>query len=275
MLGEAGDDGIDEPSGPPPGLLDRCWVHPTELGVVTEGYGRPPRPWFSTVGSASVAGTLVALLVVAALSVAAAIDGVDSPTTVRTAAGGAGFGPPMATLLGNDELAGLVAVSASGGQRSTDGTAVCVRADGAVVTAHDLVTGASSVEVTGPDGLPLRARVATDDPGSGLAVLETGIALEPARLGRSSGLRVGDRVHVAAAGREGVTSDRRAAVVTIAGPDAGRGGGRIVVTVAAGRPAPGSALLDADGAVVGILVGADADGQAYAVPIETAMALRG
>lgn len=274
MLGEAGDDGIDEPSRPPPGLLDRCWVHPTELAAVIEGYGRPPRPWLPTAGSVFVAGTLVALVVAAALSVAAAIDSVDSPTTVHTATRGVGFGPATATLLGNDEPAGLVAVSASGGQRSQEGTAVCVSAGGAVVTALGLVTDASRVDVTGPDGSPLRARVTTDDPGAGLVLLDAGIPLEPARLGRSSGLHVGDRVLVAAAHREGVTSDLRATVTAIPGPDPGRGAGRIVVTVAAGRPAPGSALLDSAGAVVGILVGADADGRTYAVPIETAMALR-
>lgn len=275
MLGEAGDDGIDEPSTPPPGLLDRCWVHPTELAVVTEGYGRSARPWFSATGTAFVAGTLSALLILVALVAAAVVDGIRPPGAVRDAASGAGFGPVVSAFFGDGRTVGVMAVGTPAEHRTGAGTAVCVDADGTLVTAHGVLQGGSSVDLTGADGVALPARVSSVDPGSGLAVLEAGTTLEPARLGRSDVLGVGDPVLLVAAGRDGTTSDLRARVTALVGARHGSKAEQIVVSVAEGRPAAGSALLDSDGAVVGVVVRVHADGRISAVPIERAVALRG
>lgn len=275
MLGEAGDDGIDEPSTPPPGLLDRCWVHPTELAVVTEGYGRSARPWFSATGPAFVAGTLSAILIVAALVVAAVVDGVRPPGAVRSTAGGAGFGPVMPAILGDDPSAGVMAVGTPADDHPGAGTAVCVDSAGTLVTAYDVLQGGSSVDVTGPGGAPYPARVTNVDPGSGLAVLEAGTTLEPARLGRSDVLGVGDAVLLVAAGHDGTTSNLRGSVTALAGARADSPAEEIVVSVDGGRPAAGSALLDSEGAVVGVVVRVHGEGRASAVPIEKAVALRG
>jgi S1-C subfamily serine protease len=165
------------------------------------------------------------------------------------------------------------------GESAGAGSAVAISADGLLVTCAHVVEGARHGVAGFSDGRELPATVVGSDPLSDLAVLRTDDgALEPARLGEAERLRVGQLV-VAIGNPQGFASSVTAGVVSGLGrslPTGPRGGPRRIVenviqTDAALNPGnSGGALVDGQGAVVGINVALAGVGLGLAVPINDA-----
>jgi S1-C subfamily serine protease len=169
----------------------------------------------------------------------------------------------------------VVAVRAARGDETSQASGVCVQAGQVVTTAHAL-DGASVVTVVTSDGRTLPAGILATDPATDLAVLTVdGTRTQPAELGASAGLEVGQEVVGVAAG-----SGRRPWV------DVGEIGsfnrtfqwgegvsvpGLIQTNMTAGTQHSGGALVDDRGAVVGILVvPPDSSTAGLAMPIDQA-----
>jgi S1-C subfamily serine protease len=91
----------------------------------------------------------------------------------------------------------VVRVNSASAQSQGTGTGVVIDEDGHVLTNNHVISGASTVEVVFADGSTSDAEVVGTDPANDLAVLDitdTSIDLQPAELGDSGALRVGDSV---------------------------------------------------------------------------------
>jgi len=146
-----------------------------------------------------------------------------------------------------------------------------------VITARHLVVGADKAVVRTVDGRVLQASVVGTDARSDLALLEveTG-GLVPARLGRSADLAVGDTLlaignpyglgHSLAVGVLGSRGRRIAAIDPVLGPRVDF----LQLTIPLNPGNSGGPIFNSTGAVVGVLSGTHAQGQAiaFAVPIE-------
>jgi serine protease Do len=149
------------------------------------------------------------------------------------------------------------------GDRASHGSGVVWTADGIIVTNAHVARRHATVVLA--DGRRLDARVAAWDPQHDLAALEVDASLEPADIGDSDTLRVGDVV-LAVGHPFGVTGALTAGLVHALGPRDGFVPARWVH--AAVRLAPGNSggpLADARGRVIGVnsmIVG----GLALAVP---------
>jgi S1-C subfamily serine protease len=185
-------------------------------------------------------------------------------------------------------LPSLVDIRARGdgaGRDTAVGSGVVVSAEGLILTAHHVVDGAATIEVTFADGSERDAEIASTDPGNDIAVLQIDRPPEvmvPAVLGSSEGVQVGDEAYsagspLALAGSltAGVISglDRRIPL-----EDGARELDGLIQFDAAVNPgSSGGPLLNRDGQVVGIVTAlANPSGQnffvgvGFAVPIETA-----
>ena len=261
-----GDDPEDERAGgPPPDPSDRTWVHPTEM----TSYVATSRPRSSRRGRwfALAAGVTVVAAVAGTVAVMTVNDSNQSARPVRSGA----VQRIVATLAPS-----VVAVRAARGDETEHASGVCTQAGRVVTSAHAL-DGAESVSVITSDGRTMPAALTASDPVSDLAVLTVDAAgMQPAPLGASAGLEVGQQVvGVAASG-----SGRRRWV------DVGEIGafnrafvwgegvsvpGLIETDVTAGGEHSGGALVDSRGEVVGILVvPPDSSTAGLALPIDQA-----
>jgi len=259
-----GDDPEDERAGgPPPDPSDRTWVHPTEMTSFVAT--RRPR--------SSRRGRWVALA--AGVTVVAAVAGVVALMTVNDSGGSApqvrsgAIQRVVATLAPS-----VVAVRTTHGEETGRASGVCVQA-GQIVTTAQAVDGADAVSIITADGRTLPATLDGSDPVSDLAVLTVdGKDMQPAQLGGSAGLEVGQQVVGVAAAASGrhrwvdvgeIGSFNRAFVW-------GQGvsvPGLIETDVTAGGEHSGGALADSRGAVVGILVvPPDSSTAGLALPID-------
>jgi len=261
-----GDDPEDERAGgPPPDPSDRTWVHPTEMtSFVATSRPRSSRRgrWF-----ALAAGVTVVAAVAGTVAVMTVNDSDQSARPVRSGA----VQRIVATLAPS-----VVAVRAARGDETEHASGVCTQAGRVVTSAHAL-DGAESVSVITSDGRTMPAALTASDPVSDVAVLTVDAAgMQPAPLGASAGLEVGQQVvGVAASG-----SGRRRWV------DVGEIGafnrafvwgegvsvpGLIETDVTAGGEHSGGALVDSRGEVVAILVvPPDSSTAGLALPIDQA-----
>ena len=261
-----GDDPEDERAGgPPPDPSDRTWVHPTEMtSFVATSRPRSSRRgrWF-----ALAAGVTVVAAVAGTVAVMTVNDSDQSARPVRSGA----VQRIVATLAPS-----VVAVRAARGDETEHASGVCTQAGRVVTSAHAL-DGAESVSVITSDGRTMPAALTASDPVSDVAVLTVDAAgMQPAPLGASAGLEVGQQVvGVAASG-----SGRRRWV------DVGEIGafnrafvwgegvsvpGLIETDVTGGGEHSGGALVDSRGEVVGILVvPPDSSTAGLALPIDQA-----
>jgi S1-C subfamily serine protease len=144
-----------------------------------------------------------------------------------------------------------------------------------VVTARHLVVGAERAVVRTIDGRSLEARVVGTDARTDLALLRTeSSTLQPARLGDSEGLAIGDTVlaignpyglgHSLAVGVLGSRGRR------FASGEAAEGARYLQLTVPLYPGNSGGPIFDDSGAVVGVLAGTHAQGQSigFALPVE-------
>lgn len=157
---------------------------------------------------------------------------------------------------------------------------------GHAVTNHHVVVGTTGeVDLLLANGRTIEAEVVGSDASNDVAVLraEPG-ALAPARIGRSSSLRIGQPV-IAIGSPLGLSGTVTAGIVSATDRDAriGGGSGRVVQTDASINPGnSGGPLVDLDGRVVGVntaiatVPGADGDsagniGIGFAIPIDRAV----
>ncbi|HEU5432661.1 MAG TPA: trypsin-like peptidase domain-containing protein [Thermomicrobiales bacterium] len=125
-----------------------------------------------------------------------------------------------------------------------------------VVTALDVIGSATTAEVIGADGVRAKATVVGADPESGLAVLEIDANLGQALAFAPAPLAVGDPVG-AIGGGGGAGQAMSSGIVTAtdawfpAGPPATW---LVAIDAPAGAAADGGALVDADGALAGVLI---------------------
>lgn len=142
-----------------------------------------------------------------------------------------------------------------------------------VITARHLVEGADAIVVRGLDGVEYQAAPLGMDARTDLALLDVpGATFQPARLGRSRSLAVGDTVlaignpyglgHSLA---QGVVGGAQRAI------DGAEGGAAFVqLSIPLNPGNSGGPVLDERGLVVGVLAGTHTQGQAiaFAVPVD-------
>ncbi|HMF04088.1 MAG TPA: trypsin-like peptidase domain-containing protein [Acidimicrobiia bacterium] len=243
-----GNDPDDESSGgPPPDPSDRIWVHPSELtSFVARSRPRSSR-------RARWVALAAGLAVVAAVAGVAALMTVNNPSESARPARTGAVQRIVAALAPS-----VVAVRAARGDETSQTSGVCVQAGQIVTSAHAL-DGASAVAVVTSDGRTLPAGVVATDPATDLAVLAVdGTRTQPAQLGASAGLEVGQQVVGVAAGSGrhpwvdvGEIGSFNRAFVWGEGVSVP---GLIQTNMTAGTAHSGGALVDDRGAVVGILV---------------------
>ncbi len=137
------------------------------------------------------------------------------------------------------------------------GSGVVVGADGLIVTNHHVIENAGAIKVVLADRREFPAKVAASDERSDLALLRAeldGATLQPAVLGDSDGLEVGDLV-LAIGNPFGVGQTVTSGIVSAlarTGPSA-RGPGYFIQTDAAINPGnSGGALVNLAGEVIGV-----------------------
>jgi len=260
--------------GEPPHPLDRVWFHPSEISAYMATAPavprRPTREW----SLAAVAAVLGAAVTVGILAAAGGLDGGStniSPVGVATAV--SGFGEEPIAQLVAESGGSIVSVRARGADPAASPAAASGVALGRVdvLTTASVLVGATKVTVS-TGGRVLDADVVGVDLETDLALLHVkGGELTPAQLGSAKSLVVGQAVVGL-----GITSGdhRWAGTGVVSALDRiaiGANGtvmpGMIETDLSPGTPVAGGALLDASGAIVGLLSGA-APGRA--LPIEWA-----
>ena len=260
-----GNDPDDESSGgPPPDPSDRIWVHPSEL---TSFVARSrPRSTRRARWVALATGLAVVAAVAGVVAVMTVNDSSRSAARTRTGE----VQRIVATMAPS-----VVAVRTARGDGTGQASGVCVQAGQVVTSAHAL-DGASAVAVVTSDGRTLPAGVVASDPISDLAVLTVdGRSTQPAQLGASAGLEVGQQVIAVAAGSGrhpwvdvGEIGAFNRAFVWNEGVSVP---GLIQTNMTAGTQHSGGALVDRRGTVVGILVvPPDSSTAGLALPIDQA-----
>ena len=244
-----GNEPEDESSGgPPPDPSERMWVHPTEM----TSFVATSRPRSSRRGRwvALAAGVTVVAALAGVVAVMTVNDSGSPAPQVRSGA----IQRMVATLAPS-----IVAVRTTRGDETGRASGVCVQAGQVVTNAH-AVDGADAVSIVTADGRTLPAALDATDPVSDLAVLTVdGTNMQPAQLGASTGLEVGQQVVGVAASASGrhrwvdvgeIGAFNRAFVwgegVSVPG--------LIETDMTAGGEHSGGALVDSRGAVIGILV---------------------
>lgn len=181
------------------------------------------------------------------------------------------------------------AVSSQTNEVVATGTGVIANADGVVLTALHVVSGAPSIRVTFADGTATTAKVLGVDPKMDIAALAPDgfpAVVVPAVLGNAGRLSVGDSV-IAIGNQLGLTSSATAGVVSglnraTTGKDGTSLAGLIQFDAAVNPGSSGGPLVNARGETVGIVVALANPtaagtfiGIGFAVPIGTAVAAGG
>ena len=278
------DDGLeDEPSvfRTPPLPDDRIWRHPSELAPAG---GYEARPWTIAV----VAGMVGALL---ASGMVAAISGLGRKTTERVVVEREQAVPTrevtnpsaLSTVdIAQRARATITQVRVQAKSGSGSGSGVVFRSDGHVLTNFHVVDGADSVKVVLASGRELTASIVGTDPESDIAVLKVdGGPYSVANLGSVADLKVGQPAIAIGSplGLAGGPSVTVGVVSALHRRIEARSGPPLLDMIQTDAPiSPGSsggALLDADGAVIGITTAVavsevGAEGLGFATPIDLA-----
>jgi S1-C subfamily serine protease len=262
-------------SGPPPHPLDRVWFHPTELSAYMSATAsrRGHRTWFigAAALAAGVALTFGILFITGALNSGTTVH---SPFVAGTAV------PVVADPPNISELAAtagqslvMVAQVQPGGDMVQIATGISVVKDRVLTMARPLLAiGGTNLVIVSPGSKATTAQILGVDPETDLALLRVdGSDVPVPRWGAPEGVRVGDDVVAVArsdSGRAwvstGVVSVVNELVTLPAGPVYA---GMLGTDTSANADEAGGALLDGDGAIIGIL---SAQPGGLAVPIDLA-----
>lgn len=259
-------------TGPPLPPDDRLWRHPSELrdhgrggtGIERLRVDDPRRPttWVTAlvaglagaalaVGVVAVSGTLSPRIVERQVVEKVAVTPVVSSPMVRGERGVAAVAERLSPA--------IVRFDVDGGGGSTTGSGVLFRDDGLVLTSAQLVAGATAISVVLTDGRRLDGRLVGADVATDIAVVDVeGDGFTVAVLGTSEGLEVGATTiaigsPLGLAGGPSVTTGVISAVgrrVEVAGGETLHGMIQTDAPVAPGSS--GGALVDANGAIIGI-----------------------
>lgn len=174
MPWDADDD--DDPTRPPPPPDDRLWRHPSELGSAAAGQRIviAPRP---SAGRLWLVGVLACVLgssaTVAVMVALGAFDDEDPSTAVERVMADAGSDSDTATIdLAAPVLPAIVRIDARSPASARSGTGVIIRTDGYLLATSDCVDGATELQVTLSDGTSLPATLVGRDRDSDVAVLK-------------------------------------------------------------------------------------------------------
>lgn len=259
--------------GPPLPPEDRLWRHPSELREFGTQSGvalRPPRarpPRHATWAIAAVAGLTGVVLTTGAL----AVTGVLSPQVIRREIVEKVAVTPVLSsplLAGERDAAALaerlapaiVRLDITHGASTSTGSGVVFRDDGLVLTAAHLVAAATSITAVLVDGRRLDVSLVGVDPLTDVALVDLeGQRLPVAVLGTATHLKVGaPTVAIGAALRSEAGPSATTGVISALDRQvSGAGGqplhGMIQTTAPVAPGSAGGVLVDANGAVVGLL----------------------
>lgn len=259
-------------AGPPLPPEDRLWRHPSELRQFGSPAGLAPQPprvharRRDTWGIAAVAGLAGMVLTTGAL----AITGVLTPQVIRRQIVEKVAVTPVLSspLLAGERDAATVAerlapaivrLDITQGVSTTTGSGVVYRDDGLVLTAAHLVAAATSITAVLADGRRLDGVLVGVDPVTDVALLDLdGHGLPVAVLGTAGNLTVGAPTMAVGAARGGADPSVTTGVISALDVRVGGAGGQSLhgMIQTSAPVAPGSAggvLVDANGAVVGLL----------------------
>jgi S1-C subfamily serine protease len=193
-------DALDPPprSDPPPPVARRARAVATAQAV--RAGSRRATPFV-----AGVAAAFVAILVYGLLSPPRpSLTTRDVKEAIASALASQTPGPPRSELVYAAVRPSIVLIETdtTGSQGSTAsglGTGVVVNDAGAVLTALHVVSDATSIKLTFPDGSTSAATIATQQPDTDIAVLQPATvpaSLVPATLGNPNALRIGSEAYV-------------------------------------------------------------------------------
>lgn len=269
---------------------DRLWRHPSE--VVDHGLPadvaaprRDPAPQWLVAVVAGVSGAVLAVGVLAAsgnLHRAPGASVAGSPTP--TAAFASVTSPAPMTDVGRRLVGAVVRLEVEGdGTGPAGGAGVVFRADGHVLTTHDVVVGARRIVVVLADGRRVEARLVGADPSTDLAVVKVdGLDVPAAPMGSAARLVVGQGVMAVGPAQPGADPAIAVGVVGGLGRQVDRDGAptlldMIETSVALPNGVSGAPLVDGSGQVVGVTTAVTPAGGetagGFAVPIEWARAV--
>jgi S1-C subfamily serine protease len=278
------DDGLeDEPAAPLLPADDRLWRHPSEVaGHAVQARARSRRdprliPVIALTSSISVLLTLGVVAGIRPVRTKFAVEQVAAPA------------PPNAQAMNVSDVVGIaerlrpaiIQVSAEMTDGARRGSGVLYRTDGLLLTAHHVVDGARAITVTLDDGSAFSARVIGGDPDTDIAVLDLDgddDRFDVARLGTSTGLKVGQAAITIGSPAEGATGPVVSVGVISATGQAVESEGRQLLDMiqtddALTAGCAGGAVVDAAGVVIGIAamnVSKDGGTNGYATPIDVA-----
>jgi putative serine protease PepD len=237
-------------------------------------------------GAAIGAAIMVALILTAFVFYRLGSGGSPAPTATPTPQTSAPERLSTAEIY-SAMAASVVSIAAfSAGELESTGTGVIVNADGTILTALHVVSGASTISVTFADGTQAGAEIIEADPSVDIAALGVDTLpaiVVPAVLGASERLEIGHDV-VAIGDQLGLTGTTTAGVVSglnriTTGRDGSRLVGLIQFDAAVNPGSSGGPLVNTKGETVGIVVSLANPtaagtfiGIGFAVPIGAAVA---
>jgi S1-C subfamily serine protease len=277
------DDGLDDdPSSyrTPPPPDDRLWRHPSEV-LAKRSVGE--RTWLV----ASISGMVGALL---ASAVVVAAGGLNRPGTERVVERQEVPVQTVSSLVPNGQSVvdiaqrvrpAIAQIRVEGKEGDSSGSGVMFRSDGHLLTNFHVIDGADAVKVVIDSGRELTAKVVGSDPENDVAVLKVdGGPFPVASLGSAADLRVGQPA-IAIGSPLGLAGGPSVTVGVVSALHRRldtRSGPPLLDMIQTDAPiSPGSsggALLDANGAVIGLTTAVatteGAQGLGFATPIDVA-----
>jgi len=272
--GESASDRDENPSGPRPNPKDRPWVHPSELSsFVPNPLPEPqarPREWVIGLASAAV-GIAVTLLVLVAFGAFGERNRATIPPPVLTNAKSVvDYG--VAVRVSEEVSPSIVTLQTTGNETVAIGSAVAVRSDRVLTSAH-LLFGAAALSILTADDRTVTAKLVGVDVDTDLALLDvSGADLPFSPFSRTTPTIGQPVVAVAVAkGRPfldmGIIS-RQNELAQWSGTTMA---GLLQAGVGTSADMSGGALFDANGELVGILTSPPGiTQQGLAVPISVA-----
>jgi len=276
------EDGLDDdPSSyrTPPPPDDRLWRHPSEM-VPRRSVGE--RTWLV----ASISGMVGALLASAVVVLAGGINQRSTERViereevpVQTVSTGTTTGGPSVVEIAQRVRPAIAQVQVEGKDGDGSGSGVLFRSDGHLLTNFHVIDGADAVKVVLDDGKELAATVVGSDPDNDVAVLKIdGGPFPVATLGTAADLQVGQTA-IAIGSPLGLAGGPSVTVGVVSALHRRldtRSGPPLLDMIQTDAPiSPGSsggALLDANGAVIGLTTAVattdGAQGLGFATPID-------